>query len=237
MNESLKDATTEAERAMKAIKDTSDAVNALAGAKGESAVAKANERIAALMKEKADAVAKALNEFQKQVEAAKGDLRIAQVELEEAHRRAADEVEKSKRDYASAQAKLMQAEDNLAAAKYAVAQAEGDYKKAKIHGAVSEQEYQRKLEAARNAERNATEAVQKAKTELAVADEKQEAAQSKMTAEISKAEAKVIALTATRDEAIKKLEKASAEEEKAGMSAAELAEWRKEETKRAKAER
>ena len=89
MDSALKEATVDAQKAMTAIKETADAVNALAGAKGESAVARANERIAALMKEKAEAVAGALNEFEKQVATARGDLKIAQAELEDAHRSAA----------------------------------------------------------------------------------------------------------------------------------------------------
>lgn len=44
------------------------------------------------MKEKAEAVADALGEFQKQVASAQGDLKIAQYELEEAHRSAAQSV-------------------------------------------------------------------------------------------------------------------------------------------------
>lgn len=39
MKDAMKDATTEAQRAMQAVKDTTAAINALAGAKGEGAVA------------------------------------------------------------------------------------------------------------------------------------------------------------------------------------------------------
>lgn len=184
MNEALKEATTEAHNAMQAIKETADAVNALSGAKAESAMAQANEQLAKLMKQKAEAVAGALGEFQKQVAAAKGDLAIAQHELETAHKNAAAAVEKANRDYDTAQQRQLQAIDNVVAAQRAVEIAETDYKKAKIHGSVREAEYQQTLEKAREALIAAEKAKAKADNDVAIAVEKQETATSKMNATI-----------------------------------------------------
>ena len=204
MKGALEEATTQGNALMASIKDSADALNALAGAKSESAVARMNEQIAGMIKEKAQAVAGALGEFEKQLAGANADIKIAQAELEAAHAQAAGAVEKAGRDVETATKRQLQAIDNVVSAQRAVELAENEYKKAMLHGNVSLAEYQRDVKASRAALLAAEKAKEKADNDLAVAIEKQETATSNMNAKMAQAETKIIQLTASRDELISK---------------------------------
>ena len=228
MKDSLKEATIGAKEAMQAIEAAASSVNAIASAKSSSSAAAVQEQIANIVREKAQQVAASLDEFDKSVIAAKADIKIASIELAEAERAAPQSVEAAARDVETAQAKQMQAIDNLVAAQRAVEIAENDYKKAKVHGAVKQQEYEATLERARAAEKDAMAAKARADTDLSVALEKQSEAESKKAAAVARAEAKVVELTAKRDEIVRKHNESLRAEELLTGSTNELADKRNE---------
>lgn len=206
MSAALKEATTEAHAAMTALESASANRNAVSGAQNSASSAAAQEKIATLVKAKAEAVAASLDEYAKNIVKAEKDLEISKVELAEATRSAAAGVETASRNFEDAQSKQMQAIDNLVAAQRAVEIAENDYKKAKIHGAVKQAEYEAKLNSARDAERDAQLAKAKADADLAVAGERLEEAYSRQSAAVKRAEAKVVELTSAHKDAINKQE-------------------------------